>query len=145
LEVIVINGTRESSRARGGDQARISRLASLFLPPLVVMAAIFLLSSQTSDPTDRPLWELALRKLGHVSEYLLLTLAWARALGGRISVAAAISVLYAVSDELHQTFVSGRHGTPVDVVIDSIGISLACLLYARRRRRTVGPSRPSAA
>jgi VanZ family protein len=109
------------------------------------MAAIFVLSAQTSDPNDRPLWELLLRKLGHVSEYFLLTLAWARALGDRWSAAALISVLYAGSDELHQTFVAGRHGTPVDVLIDSIGIALASLVYARRRRRTVGPSRPSAA
>jgi VanZ family protein len=123
----------------------IGRLASLFLPPIVVMAAIFLLSSQTSDPTDRALWELLLRKLGHVSEYLLLSLAWTRALGGRLATAAAISVLYAATDELHQTLVSGRHGTPVDVLIDAVGVSLGCLLYARRRRRTEGPSRPSAA
>ena len=141
----MINGTRESSRARGDVSTRVRRLASLFLPPIVVMAAIFVLSSQTSDPTDRPLWELLLRKLGHVSEYFLLTLAWTRALGARWGAAALISVLYAGTDELHQTYVAGRHGTPVDVLIDAIGISLAGLLYARRRRRTAGPSRPSAA
>jgi VanZ family protein len=133
LVVIVINGTKESSRADGGDSTRIGGVVSLLLPPLVVMAAIFVLSSQTSDPTDRPLWELLLRKLGHVTEYFLLTLAWSRALGGRLAGAAAIGVLYAGTDELHQTFVSGRHGTPVDVLIDAIGISLGCLLYARRR------------
>ena len=129
----MINGTRESSRARGDVSTRVRRIASLFLPPIVVMAAIFVLSSQTSDPTDRPLWELLLRKLGHVSEYFLLTLAWTRALGARWGAAALISVLYAGTDELHQTYVAGRHGTPVDVLIDAIGISLGCLLYARRR------------
>jgi VanZ family protein len=145
LEVIVINGTKKFSGARSGFSTRIGRPASLFLPPIVVMAAIFVLSSHTSDPTDRTVWELLLRKLGHVSEYFLLTLAWARALGARWAAAALISVLYASTDELHQTYVAGRHGTPVDVLIDAIGVSLACLLYARRRRRTVGPSRPSAA
>ena len=37
----------------------------------------------------------------------------------------AISLVYAVTDEFHQTFVDGRNGTPVDVLIDSIGIAIA--------------------
>jgi VanZ family protein len=145
LEVIVINATRQSSDAPGGASTRARRLASLLLPPIVLMAVIFVLSAQTSDPTAGPFWEVFLRKLGHVSEYFLLALAWSRALGGRLAGAAAISLVYAGTDELHQTFVSGRHGTPVDVLVDAIGVSLGCLLYARRRRRTAGPSRPSAA
>lgn len=32
------------------------------------------------------------------------------------------SVLYAASDEYHQVFVSGRVGSPMDVLIDSVGI-----------------------
>lgn len=32
------------------------------------------------------------------------------------------SVFYAVSDEFHQVFVFGRGPSPVDVMIDSIGI-----------------------
>jgi VanZ family protein len=38
--------------------------------------------------------------------------------------AIVISVLYAISDEIHQTFTPHREGTPRDVFIDSIGISL---------------------
>jgi VanZ family protein len=53
-------------------------------------------------------------------------------------------VLYAGTDEFHQTFIDGRHGTPVDVAIDAIGMAIAALvIYARRRMR--GPSRPMAA
>ena len=43
----------------------------------------------------------------------------------RSLAAAAISLAYAVTDEIHQTFIEGRHGTPVDVVIDSVGIAAA--------------------
>jgi VanZ family protein len=32
-----------------------------------------------------------------------------------------ITVLYAMSDEYHQTFIPGRNGTVMDVVIDSLG------------------------
>jgi VanZ family protein len=126
------------------------RLASLLLPPLVVMAAIFFLSAQTSSG-EHDLFSLLTRKLGHVTEYAVLTFCWWRAFTGlgiprdprsAIFLAASIALVYAASDEFHQTFVSGRKGTPVDVLIDSIGITIA-VVYARRR--TLGPSRPSAA
>jgi hypothetical protein len=140
-------------------RVRVSRrrLVSLLLPPLAVMALIFLLSAQPGTP-DRPLWEVLLRKLAHVTEYAVLTFVGWRALSGLrpdasllsvLAGAALFSLLYASSDEFHQTFVRDRHGTPVDVLIDSIGVSLACAYasraQARRRRRTVGPSRPRAA
>jgi VanZ family protein len=51
-----------------------------------------------------------------------------------------IAVLYAASDEFHQTFVAGRHGSPVDVLVDSAGvlIAIALLRYHRALRTTVG-------
>jgi VanZ family protein len=45
----------------------------------------------------------------------------------------AIAITYACTDEFHQHFVSGRHGTPVDVGIDAIGAATAAILIARRR------------
>jgi VanZ family protein len=103
-----------------------------FVPPLVLMAVIFVLSAQSELSTGLGLWDTVLRKLGHMSVYGLLTLLWLRALGPVIArallVAAAISFLYAISDEFHQTFVSGRSGSPVDVGIDAIGIAGAVLL-----------------
>jgi len=136
---------------------KLTRLLSLLLPPLAVMALIFFLSAQPDETVERTFWEVLLRKLGHVMEYFALTLAWWRAFDGLrqngsttgvLAAAAAVSLLYAASDEFHQTFVDGRNGTPVDVLIDSIGIALAwsfAEVQARRRRRTVGPSRPRAA
>jgi VanZ family protein len=50
-------------------------------------------------------------------------------------MAAAIALLYGVTDEYHQSFVEGRNGTPVDVGIDAIGISLAILAVRARVRR----------
>jgi hydrogenase small subunit len=47
--------------------------------------------------------------------------------------AAAIAVAYAVTDEWHQTAVAGRHGTPVDVLIDAAGAGIAAVLVMRRR------------
>jgi VanZ family protein len=125
------------------------------LPPLVVMVLIFFLSSQQSDGSHGVI-ELLLRKLAHVTEYGILTLCWWRALRGlgvgrdyraTVTLAVGMALAYAATDELHQTFVRGRHGTPVDVLIDGIGMAIAVLILLRvyARRRTLGPSRPSAA
>jgi hypothetical protein len=127
-----------------------ARIASLLVPPVLVMAAIFFLSAQPSTG-DHGTMDLLVRKLGHVTEYAVLTFCWWRALRGlgaardgrtTIALAVAIALAFSISDEFHQTFVDGRHGTPVDILIDGLGMTLAAL-YARRR--TLGPSRPSAA
>jgi VanZ family protein len=126
-----------------------TRLTSLLLPPLLWMVVIFALSGQPSDEVDRAWWDVALRKLAHVTEYAVLTALCWRALRALdvsrpLVVAVGIALLYAASDEFHQTFVDGRSGTPVDVLIDSVGMAIAALvIYARRRIR--GPSRPIAA
>jgi VanZ family protein len=107
------------------------RLAVRVLAPLAMMAAIFYFSSQPFDGPELAWWELALRKLGHVGGYLVLTSLWWWALVGAVRrpllLAAAISLGYSCTDEYHQTYVDGRFGSPVDVGIDAIGIALACL------------------
>lgn len=70
------------------------------------------------------------RKAGHITEYFVLaitiTLPLYVVFGLRHVVLFLISgilcVLLACGDEYHQTFISGRTGTPKDVLIDSIGI-----------------------
>jgi VanZ family protein len=117
-----------------------ARLAALLLPPLVAMGVIFFLSAQASDPVDRAWWDVLLRKVGHVTEYAVLTALWWRAMSGLgvrrpLGAAIAIAVAYAATDEFHQTFVDGRHGTPVDVLIDSIGMAIAAAAITLRRLR----------
>lgn len=78
------------------------------------------------------LFDFILRKLAHVGEYAILAFLLVRALHLHglspkrvILIAACVSVLYAISDEFHQTFVPGRNGVWSDVIIDSIGILTA--------------------
>jgi VanZ family protein len=103
------------------------------------MALIFFFSAQPDLNSGLGLVDTIGRKLIHATEYGLLCLLWWRALrvsygpGGRALVAAvAISSLYAVTDEYHQTFIHGRHGSPVDWAIDTMGASIAALLVHRR-------------
>ena len=112
----------------------VTSAVSRFAPPLAVMALIFFLSAQTSADPELPAWEVVLRKLGHMTEYAVLWLLWWRALGHRhVAAAVAITLGYAATDEFHQTFVTGRHGTPVDVLIDAAGVAVAAALYRRSR------------
>jgi len=87
---------------------------------------------------------LSLRKLGHWSEYFILAVLLMRALSGEFSRlgakrlmlwSVAFAVMYAVSDELHQSFVPSRSASAVDVSIDAIGAICGTLSSYWRNRR----------
>ena len=111
------------------------RLLSLWLPVVLWAGVIFAFSSIPSLGTGLGTWDLVLRKCAHMTEYAVLAILLRRALGSELA-ALAIAIAYAVTDELHQAFVPGRHGSPVDVAIDGIGaaLGLLVLLHARRTR-----------
>jgi VanZ family protein len=112
-------------------------------PPVVLMAVIFALSAQPDLNSGLGTWDTIGRKLVHMASYGLLWWLWWRALGSRApGLAAAIALGYAVTDEYHQHFVEGRHGSPVDVAIDAAGIAAAMAL-TRGRRRSAARSRRS--
>ena len=122
--------------AHPGSITGAMRFVSRFAPPLVLMGLIFLLSAQPDLSTGLGTWDTILRKLAHMAEYGLLWLLWWRALGyGNPALPAAIAIGYSITDELHQTTVEGRHGTPVDVLIDAAGVALAYLAVRARARR----------
>ena len=112
----------------------------LWLPPLVLMGVIFALSAQPSLDSGLGLVDDIGRKLVHFGEYALLCFLWWRALAsvttpGRAALLAfLITSGYAATDELHQSFVEGRHGTPVDWLIDSAGAAVVALRLGARER-----------
>jgi VanZ family protein len=98
---------------------------------VVVWAAlIFSLSSIPSLSTGLGLWDTILRKCAHTAEYAVLGALLLRA---RIAwpAALALGMAYAASDEVHQHFVRGRHASPVDVGIDTIGLAIGILVGYR--------------
>ena len=52
---------------------------------------------------------------------------------GRPQLAILAGALYAASDEIHQSFVRGRHGAWYDVVIDTVGVTIGVLAWKRSR------------
>jgi len=105
----------------------------LWLPVVLWAALIFAFSSVPDLGTGLGGWDLVLRKIAHAAEYAVLGALLARALG-RPGVAVLAGVLYAVSDEVHQVFVAGRHGSPLDVAIDTVGVVAGVLLWERAAR-----------
>jgi len=106
------------------------------LAPLALMALIFYLSAQPSVGPELPAWT---RIVAHFAEYGVLAALWLWALyptlGPRaLVVAGVISILYAISDEYHQSFVEGRDSDPLDVIIDAAGVAAALLLAKLGKR-----------
>lgn len=114
------------------------RSAGRLIPALALMALIFAVSAQSSLPTVESDLDVALRKAAHMAEFGLLWALWLWALPGPRPQAAlralAITLVYAVSDELHQSFVADRHASPLDVAIDAAGIGVAAAIWTGRAR-----------
>jgi VanZ family protein len=106
-----------------------SRL-SAWLPVAAWAALIFALSSVPHLGTGLGTWDTILRKGAHVTEYAIFGLLLLRAVGREVP-AFLLGVGYAITDEVHQHFVSGRHASPIDVAIDSAGLLLGILVGSR--------------
>jgi VanZ family protein len=106
----------------------------LWLPVVAWAALIFALSSVPDLGTGLGGWDLLLRKLAHAAEYAVLGALLMRA-AGRGGLAFALGALYAVSDEVHQAFVPGRAGSPLDVALDVVGVACGVILWQTVRAR----------
>lgn len=109
------------------------KFAKQWLPAFLVMAAIFYFSSiPAKEMPNFGSWDTLFKKSGHLLGYAMLATAYLRgihSLGWRaVSIALICVILYAVTDEFHQSFIPGRTSTMVDVGIDTIGGSLGLSL-----------------
>jgi VanZ family protein len=108
----------------------------LWLPVVAWAALIFAFSAVPDLGTGLGGWDLVLRKIAHLAEYAILGALLARATG-RVGLAFALGTLYAATDEVHQTFVPGRHGSPLDVAIDAAGVAVGIALWQMAQARRV--------
>jgi VanZ family protein len=124
----------------------VTRWLRAWGPALVCAALIFYASSRSTVPVSLGGGK---DKLAHFAAYSVfgLALGYARARTGLpFAVAALVGFLYALSDELHQSFVPGRAAEFGDWVADALGV-LAGLaaFHLWRRRRSASRGRESAA
>lgn len=114
-----------------------------WLPVLLWAALIYWLSSVPSLASPFPtLADTIVRKFAHAFEFGALAVLLVRAQGtrsnGALIIAFFLSVLYALTDEFHQSFVEGREPSSVDVLIDSWGAFLAILIIRFRTTKLTG-------
>ena len=110
------------------------------------MLLIFLLSART--PAELPNFDWAdriVKKGSHMIGYALLSISYWRALGfGKKKwwLAWLLAILYAVTDEFHQSFVPGRHPSIWDVLVfDNVGALVSLwLLSLYKTQRSDSPS-----
>ena len=106
------------------------------------MSVIYFLSSQPSGKLPDFDWaDRIVKKGGHMLGYGALALSYWHALDYRRDrrvLAWLLAVLYAVTDEFHQSFVSGRGASVWDVIVfDNLGAFIALWLadlFLKRKR-----------
>ena len=118
---------------------RAPRWLSDFGPLILWLGLIFWFSAQSNLlDLDNQIEEGIIYKSAHMVVYAILLWLWWRTLAPQrqftwpvLGLAVALTVLYAISDEIHQLFVPGRHGRVSDVLFDTGG-ALAMVLLIRR-------------
>jgi len=120
-----------------------------WLPALVIMGLIFVFSSLPSDKV--PYYggfDYVVKKGGHALGYGLLGLSYYYALPRSLSriyrwiLALIMAILFALSDEYHQSFVQGRNSSLSDVAIDTLGAIIALFLGAGYSSNSRSKSNP---
>lgn len=126
-----------------------NKLLWYWLPLFVWMLLIFTFSAQPSLRISSVNWQdFIFRKIAHIIEYLILSYLSFRAFhyGSGLSrstgliLAFFLTLIYAITDEFHQTRIPDRDGRLRDVAIDTIGNLIAVMgLSSGRFKRIEDP------
>jgi len=113
---------------------KIKRLFILWGPVIVWCALIFFGSSIPSPEPTKTFLDFIFHKLFHLFEYAVLFTLVYRA-SKSFSFALLFIILYAFSDELHQSFVPTRSPTLRDVLTDFVGGLIGWQFISRIQQR----------
>ena len=107
-----------------------------WLPALLMMGIIFWFSSHPADELPNFDWADAIvKKSGHVLGYAILAFLYWYGVGvdrNKRWLAWLLAIAYALTDEFHQSFISGRHPSIWDVLIfDNIGALISLWLASK--------------
>ena len=118
------------------------KFLKFWLPLIIWLGLIFYASSVSADAPIVKWLDTLSSYAGHFLEFMVLTLLAFRALSNSFSArgfrnvwyAGSFSVLFAISDEIHQSFVPTRFCSGCDILVDVLGISFAFFLIFVWRR-----------
>lgn len=104
------------------------------------MVIIFFFSSQPSNELPDFDWaDTIVKKIGHVIGYAILARSYWYAFRMREDkrwLAWLLAVLYALTDEVHQSFVPGRYPSILDVLIfDNFGAMISLWIVSDRTKK----------
>ncbi len=113
----------------------LSKIIWFWLPVIIWSLLIFTFSSEKLPMVGPSYWpDFAAKKTAHIIEYAIFSVLIYRALlnsGVRkpkaMVIAIIICFLYAITDEMHQSFLPFRTSRVRDVIFDTIGASLSIL------------------
>ena len=114
----------------------MTHIVPRWLPALFMMLMIFLFSAQPASELPSFRWaDTLIKKGGHIIGYAVLACSYwyaFRMQKGKSWLAWLLTLIYASTDELHQSFVPGRHPSPWDVLVfDNLGAMLSLWLASR--------------
>lgn len=99
---------------------------NLWLPVFLWAAVIFFFSTlESPKASDFFVWDFIAKKVAHISEYAILYMLLLRATKKNFLLSFIITVLYSISDEIHQSFTPGRTPAIYDVGLDASGAGIA--------------------
>jgi VanZ family protein len=106
--------------------SKMTHILPRWLPAILLMMIIFIFSSQPSNELPNFDWaDIIIKKGGHVIGYAMLALSYwyaFRMQANKRWLAWLLAVLDALTDELHQSCVPGRHPGIRDILIfDNLG------------------------
>ena len=116
---------------------KFNKILNAYLPPILWATFIFILSSQSVIAGFQESgFDFIFKKAAHLFVYFILYLLLKRAVDQttnletstkHLYVPILICLLYAVSDEFHQSLVPGRYATLRDIGYDMLGVGVAFL------------------
>ena len=110
-----------------------------WLPVFLWAAVIFAFSSPPQIKVSQFfLWDFIAKKTAHLSEYAILFALIFRATKGSWILSFLLIMLYAVSDEFHQSFVPGRTATYFDLGFDLSGANIASYIIWKLKQARPG-------
>ena len=101
-----------------------------WLPVFLWSSVIFAFSSLPQTHVSQFfLTDFIIKKAAHISEYAILYALIFRATRGKLLFSFALTIIFAITDEIHQGFVPGRTPKVYDVVgFDLVGTSISAFI-----------------